>query len=130
MTVGKDVNLDDLLKELSLGRGEMYLNYWAPLCYDTQIGKHLPDPLMGRNQMFIYCDLIPPQYVGGTVAPLLRVIPSVEGRITEYFSSPNYYKINKDYIDDFHIYIKHENGKAPAFELGTFSGTLSLRKRA
>lgn len=130
LTVGQDVKLDVLLADLSLERNQLIVSYDSKMCFDTQVGLHVPDLLMGRSKLLIYCDLIPPQYVGGTVAPLLRMIPSQEGRITEHFSSPTYFKLNRDYIDDFHIYIKNENGNPPSFERGTFSGTLSLRKRA
>ena len=129
LTIGNKINYEDFLKDINLTEEDVDVSFDAPILFETQVGKHLPDPRMGTSLLMIYSDLIPPQYVGGIMAPLLRIIPSRDGRQTSYFTSPIYYKINRDYINDFHIYIKHENGEAPSFTHGTFSGTLSLRKR-
>jgi len=123
------VDYSEFLRELNLSNDDVVIKYDDALCFEVMKGMHLYDPRMGYHNLLIYCDLIPPQYVGGTMAPLLKVLPFEKGRVTEFFPTPVYYKLNKDFIDDFHIYIRCENGKVPPFQFGTFSGTLSLRKR-
>lgn len=97
--------------------------------YDHYTGAYRPARNLGRTQLFFYCDLIYPQYVGDTVAPLLKTFPIKYDRAEHVFPNPCYYEVCKDYVDTIHVYIRCENGEPPPFEFRTFCATLEIRKR-
>ena len=97
--------------------------------FKSYVGVQRPVTNLGRSQLMVYCDLIPPQYVGNTVAPMLRSFQMEYGGAEHVFPSPLYYPLTKDYLDVIHMYIRCENGEPPPFECGTFTATLGIRKR-
>ena len=97
--------------------------------FKSYVGAQRPVMNLGRSQLMVYCNLIHPQYVGNTVAPLLRSFQMQYGGSEHVFSSPLYYPITQDYLDVIHMYIRCENGEPPPFECGTFAATLGIRKR-
>lgn len=94
----------------------------------TYTGAYRPVSNLGTSQLLVYCDLIHPQHIGNTVAPLLRSIKTEYDGAEHVFPSPLYFPIARDYVDVIHMYIMCENGEPPPFELGTFTATLSIRK--
>ena len=97
--------------------------------FKSYTGLYRPISNLGTSQLLVYCDLIHPQHIGNTVAPLLRSFQVEYGGAEHVFNSPIYFPIARDYIDVIHMYIMCENGEPPPFEFGTFTATLGIRKR-
>lgn len=107
--------------------------YCVGVCDDyerlsTIRGNHRPYPHMGKSKLFVYCDLISPQFIGDALAPLLLSTPVQYDNSNHIIMNPNYFPVNKDVINVIHVYIRCEDGEPPPFELGTFSVTLSIRR--
>ena len=92
-------------------------------------GAYRPVSNLGTSQLLLYCDLIHPQHIGNTVAPLLRSFHIEYDGAEHIFHSPLYFPIARDYVDVVHMYIMCENGEPPPFEFGTFTATLGIRKK-
>ena len=64
----------------------------------TTKGPREVDLEHGFHDLYIYCNIIQPQYVGDTLLPLLRIIP-VEGkdgeRISKSFVRPQYVPVSR-----------------------------------
>jgi len=102
--------------------------HFNPCQIPVYTGRQIPMINIGQTKLMVYCDLIHPQHVGDTVAPLLRSLQIQYDSAEHVFSPPTDFPLRTDYIDVIHVYIMCENGEPPPFELGTFSGTLSIQK--
>lgn len=88
----------------------------------------------GQMRMFVYCDIIKPQYVADTMAPLLRSF-MYSGRfhgeqITKTFDHVQYMDIKYPEFEMIHIWLKTESGEPVLFETGSFAATLHFRRKS
>ena len=81
----------------------------------------------GFHNLYVYCDIIQPQYVGDTLVPLLRIIP-VEGedgqRISKSFLRPQYLPVSRKQFESIEVNIKRDTGQPVPFEFGRVLLTL------
>lgn len=72
------------------------------------------------NNIYIYSDIIKYQYIGDTLAPLLRTIniPSKLSTESVIYDSPHYIPVNKSSISTINIKITDELGNNIRFERG------------
>lgn len=72
------------------------------------------------NNIYIYSDIIKYQYIGDTLAPLLRTIniPTTLSTESVIYDSPHYIPVNKSSIDTINIKITDELGNNIRFERG------------
>jgi len=86
----------------------------------------------GNTKLFVYCDIIRPQYVGDVMAPCLRVV-NYDGEYrkpkTLEFIHPQYYDLSVSEFDTIHLYILNEVGEFISFEFGNFTATLRFREK-
>ena len=85
----------------------------------------------GFHDLYVYCDIIQPQYVGDTLVPLLRIIP-VEGedrqRISKSFLCPQYIPVSRKQFESIEVNIKRDTGDSVPFEFGRVLLTLHFRQ--
>ena len=85
----------------------------------------------GFHDLYVYCDIIQPQYVGDTLVPLLRIIP-VEGedgqRISKSFVRPQYLPVSRKQFESIEVNIKRDTGEPVPFEFGRVLLTLHFRQ--
>jgi hypothetical protein len=70
------------------------------------------------QSLFIYSDIIKPQHVGDTLAPLLEIVPvqGVPGQRVQYcFNQLTYLPVNRTYIESIEIEICDEYGNHVVF---------------
>lgn len=86
----------------------------------------------GQTKLFVYSDIIKPQRVGDSFAPLLRMVPfkgeDLKTTVHE-LQHLQYLSIAKADFEYIHVYIKTETGEAPPYEAGTFSVTLHFQRK-
>lgn len=87
----------------------------------------------GQTRMFIYSDIINPQYVGDSMTPLLRSFIYVGNEhdqgVTKSFKHLQYMDVKYPEFEYIHIWIRNESGESVLFESGTFSVTLHFRRK-
>ena len=97
----------------------------------TTKGPREVDLEHGFHDLYIYCDIIQPQYVGDTLVPLLRIIP-VEGkdgeRISKSFVRPQYVPVSRKQFETIEVNIKRDTGESVPFEFGRVLLTLHFRQ--
>jgi len=75
----------------------------------------------GFHDLYIYCDIIQPQYVGDALVPLLRIVP-VEGkdgqRVNKSFLGPQYVPVSRKQFETIEVNIKRDTGETVPFEFG------------
>ena len=80
------------------------------------------------QQVFVYSDLIQPQYVGDTKAPLLRIVAMTDtnhGKVqTVTFQNVHYFPLAKLSFDTIEILLKDHAGRNLPFASGTLTVTL------
>lgn len=83
----------------------------------------------GLTSLFIYCDIVKPQIVGDTTAPLLRCISVEEAgeEVNLIFDSPYYLSLSRDCFQDVFVYIRTDTGEAPSFNFGRVILTLHIK---
>ena len=85
----------------------------------------------GFHDLYVYCDIIQPQYVGDTLVPLLRIIP-VEGedgqRISKSCVRPQYLPVSRKQFESIEVNIKRDTGEPVPFEFGRVLLTLHFRQ--
>ena len=85
----------------------------------------------GFHDLYVYCDIIQPQYVGDTLVPLLRIVP-VEGedrqRISKSFLRPQYIPVSRKQFESIEVNIKRDTGDSVPFEFGRVLLTLHFRQ--
>ena len=96
------------------------------------VGKFMPDLKGGFYALHIYCNLVEPQIIGNTTAPLLRLV-NVEGShgsmVEKTFHSPHYVPVVCKEIDRIDIEIKDDNNELVPFDFGKTVLKLHFRKR-
>lgn len=96
------------------------------------IGKFRPFFGHGHQQMFIYADIVENQFIGGQVAPILRIADykgEKEKTTTQEFSHHHYIALKSIPMSQIHMYIRSETGDNVPIELGSFSATLHFRRK-
>jgi hypothetical protein len=97
----------------------------------THRGLALPDPRGGLGTYYVYCNVIEPQIVGNTMAPLLRVVP-LKGDYGEVQSQPfwnlQYSGVLVKRFASIEISIKDGAGKPVVFSFGTVLTKLHFRR--
>lgn len=83
--------------------------------------------------MYIYSPIVQSQFVGDTLAPLLRVIPLDEGEefgqhVNHQFNNIYYLPLVTSFLDDIEVYIKDEAGDDMHFEIGRVVVVLHFKK--
>ena len=85
----------------------------------------------GFHDLYLYCDIIQPQYVGDALVPLLRILP-VEGkdgeRISRSFIRPQYLPVSRKQFESIEVNIKRDTGETVPFEFGRVLLTLHFRQ--
>ena len=85
----------------------------------------------GFHDLYVYCDIIQPQYVGDALVPLLRILP-VEGkdgeRISKSFIRPQYLPVSRKQFESIEVNIKRDTGETVPFEFGRVLLTLHFRQ--
>ena len=85
----------------------------------------------GFHNLYVYCDIIQPQYVGDALVPLLRILP-VEGkdgeRISRSFIRPQYLPVSRKQFESIEVNIKRDTGETVPFEFGRVLLTLHFRQ--
>lgn len=83
------------------------------------------------DQMYVYSDIVRNEFIGDTMAPLLRIVAvddKPHGTIaSKTFNSPHYVKVGKRFFDLIDIDIRNSLGKAAPFEFGTLTSKLHFR---
>lgn len=86
------------------------------------------------SQMYVYCDLVDPQLVGDTVAPLLRIV-NIDTQNTPYgatktvhFHDPHYVPVLKSTFDTVEIDLRDDKGEHLPFRFGTSCMKLHFRR--
>jgi len=107
---------------------------------DKQVITLYQDPLLVSKNilnitqaLFVYTDIIDFQYVGDTLAPLLKTI-STPGEdyatvVSAHFDNPHYISVNKTLITSINIDIRDDTGKKIFFEDGRVIVKLHFRPR-
>lgn len=84
------------------------------------------------QQVFVYTDLIQPQYVGDTKAPLLRIVAMNDinhGKVqTITFENVHYFPLAKLSFDTIEILLKDHAGRDLPFASGTLTVTLHFTR--
>lgn len=80
------------------------------------------------------CDIISPQVVGDSFAPLLRTVgvnSDVEfgQNVTEIFESPYYLPLSQKRFQEISINIRNDVGEAPYLQFGRVTVTLHFVKQ-
>ena len=110
------------------------------LGFDTQIlegnrntAKHPIDLRAGIDGLYVYCNLIESQIVGGFYVPLLRVV-HVDGQygdiVEKIYHSPHYVSVLCKDFDHIEINIKSDTNQSIPFEFGKVVVKLHFRKRS
>jgi hypothetical protein len=80
------------------------------------------------HQVFVYTDIIQPQYVGDTKAPLLRIVAMSDtnhGKVQSVaFQNVHYFPLSKLSFDTIEILLKDHAGQNLPFASGTLTVTL------
>jgi hypothetical protein len=86
------------------------------------------------HQVFVYTDLIQPQFVGDTKAPLLRIVAMSDtnhGKVqSTAFQNVHYLPLAKYAFDTIEILLKDHAGENLPFATGTLTVTLHFVRSA
>jgi len=97
----------------------------------TSTAKRESDLDHGFHDLYIYCDIIQPQYVGDALVPLFRIVP-VEGkdgqRVNKSFLHPQYVPVSRKQFEMIKVIIKRDIGETVPFEFGRVLLTLHFRQ--
>ena len=86
---------------------------------------------LGRQTVFVYCDILNRVPVGDTLAPLIRVVDVTDinvGMIHKIYDRPYYLPVQKLNFDSLEIDIRDSFGEIVPFESGTVIVTLHFRR--
>jgi len=101
--------------------------------HPRNIAKYPPDLTAGFTTLYLYCNLIQPQIVGGSLVPLLRTIPIRQHKFGESvdreFLSPHYIRLRTNSFDTVEISIKNDSNELVGFNFGKVIAKIHLRKR-
>lgn len=88
------------------------------------------------SYLYIYCDVVEPQLIGDTMAPLLQVvnIDSVDyvygANKYVQFQSPHYIPVMKSSFESIEVDLRDDTGNHIPFQFGTSCVKLHFRRRA
>jgi hypothetical protein len=89
-------------------------------------------PNCGNTKLFIYTNIVRPQYVGDSLVPCLRVL-NYDGefrkQVRKEFIHPQFLDLAISQFDIIHIYILNESGEPIPFEFGNVTCTLRFRPK-
>jgi hypothetical protein len=96
----------------------------------TATARFPPDTSGGMYHIFVYSDIVEPQIVGDTLAPLLRMvnIGGIEGQAVTQTFRPFYVPVSRLEFDTIEILLCNEFGEEIQFEKGQSIVTLHFRK--
>jgi hypothetical protein len=84
------------------------------------------------HQIFVYTDIIEPQFVGDTKAPLLRIVAMTDsnhGKVQSVaFENVHYFPLCKLSFDTIEILLKDHAGRNLPFAFGTLTVTLHFKR--
>lgn len=107
--------------------GDIFAGYSAS--FDSPF---VADPHADFKLIYIYTDIVEPQIVGDTVAPLLRVVP-VKGQdgemIHELFDRPHYIPLARKSFQTIETVIRTHTGRLMSFERGKLIVKLHFRQK-
>lgn len=93
--------------------------------------SYAADINIAKSSLYIYCDIVEPQIVGDTTAPLLRIVQA-EGQegvmITKSFQNPLYVPVGKRSFDSLEISIRDDTGMKVPFCSGRSICTLHFKR--
>lgn len=81
--------------------------------------------------LYVYCNMVEPNYVGDSLSPLLRVVSTegVAGEIsTMTYANPMYHSVKKSLVHDIEIDIRDDTGEPVQFTSGRVVVVLHLRR--
>jgi hypothetical protein len=84
----------------------------------------------GMTEMFVYCDIVHLQRVGGDMVPLIKKMSYTgidQTPLTREFVHNQYKRVSKNEIDSIRMYIRTESGAPVPLRFGNFSATLHFR---
>ena len=85
------------------------------------VARYPPDLRGGIDALFVYSDIVEPQIVGDTKAPILRIIP-VSGSFTDIvdrvFVAPHYVPVLNKQFSSVRITIKTDQDRLVPFQFG------------
>ena len=94
---------------------------------ETSIAEREADLHHGFHDLYVYCDIIQPQYVGDALVPLLRIVPVEERdgqRVRKSFLRPQYVPVSRKQFESIEVNIKRDTGETVPFEFGRVLLTL------
>lgn len=105
----------------------------ATIKRETEIAKQSNILASYPEQMFVYCDIIDPQHVGDTVAPLLRIVnldiaANVFKQVVTIFTHPHYVPLLKRDFQQLEIDLRDDLGQHLPFVRGQLNVKLHFRK--
>lgn len=100
----------------------------------TYKGYDIVDFSQEQHSMYVYCNIIKPQHVGDTAAPLLRVVPLIRKAhnpepFHKVFDHIYFLPLVNQNFDTIEIDIRDDIGRPVAFERGRVVITLVFKKR-
>ena len=89
-------------------------------------GEREADLDHGFHDLYVYCDIIQPQYAGDALVPLLRIVPvqGKDGQRISRFAIP----VSRKQFETIEVNIKRDTGETVPFEFGRVLLTLHFRK--
>lgn len=122
--------LSGLAECLGFPPGEVVSNVSTPS--STFESPFIADPHADFKLLYLYSDIVEPQIVGDTVAPLLRVIP-VKGEdgdmIHEVFDRPHYIPVTRKNFQTIETVIRTHTGRLVSFDRGKLIVKLHFRQK-
>ena len=126
----KKVRMKNSRKILYLGQELQYMlgfpqmDPMIELASDNHCPDFLPDPSLGVNHLYVYCDIVEPGIIGESKAKLLAVVPLRKkdqlGSIIYYeFRKPTFVPIKESEISSIHVNIRIGSGNPFPFHFGT-----------
>jgi hypothetical protein len=116
-----------------------------PRCVSMQLGLQLDSKQPASTwpcnvrlglpaALYVYCDIIEPQFTGDVIAPLLRIVSvdkssyMITDQKTCIFSEPHYVRVLVNQFDSIEIDIRLDTGKPAPFQFGTSCVKLHFRR--
>lgn len=118
-----------------LGIDEVRSVFVKKLVLDTKyVGEREVDLEGGRRSIFVYTDIVLPQVVGNTLAPLLRVLPinqhtPLGTHVYHSFNNLYYFPLSKNFINSVEIRLCDITGDYVPFRSGRVVSTLHFRQK-
>jgi hypothetical protein len=118
---------DSLARQLGYARGVNLL--------DFPTGTVDPDPTFGQtSHIYLYCDIVAPQIIGDTMAPILRMINTDYKKynfgenVTKSFVTLQYVPLMKNHFSTIEMDLRDSFGHLVPFGFGISSVTLHFRR--